>query len=81
MNYVDMDLTEKNKPTVTDKILFSAIGAVNGTRTKAMREELNDNFNASIVSNQNLKIIAIVCTAMLVLPLYCLLKKRYRVHE
>jgi hypothetical protein len=81
MNYVDMDLTEKSKPTVTDKILYSAIGAVNGVRTKAMRVELEDNFNASIASSQTLKIIVIVCTALLVLPLFCLLKRRYQIHE
>jgi hypothetical protein len=37
INYVDMDLIKKNKPIITDKILNSAIGAVNGARTVAMR--------------------------------------------
>jgi CHAT domain-containing protein len=81
INYVDMDLAKKDKPLLMDKIFLSVLGAVNITTTETMKTDLINEINSSISTHIIIEIVTIVGLALLVVPLYCLLQRRYFVHE
>jgi hypothetical protein len=81
INYVDMDLAKKDKSLLMDKVLWSVIAAVNSTATEDMKTELEMEISSSISTHLIIELITIAGLILLAAPLYCLLQRRYRVHE
>jgi hypothetical protein len=48
INYVDMDLAEKDKPLLMETIFLNVIGAVNLTTTGTLKDDLESKINSSI---------------------------------
>jgi hypothetical protein len=79
--YIDMNLAVKGKTTSMDKIALVVSTYVNITEISKGKPIVTDAIDKNVKQNLIYGLLSVAAILLLTLPLHCLLKRRFKLHE